>query len=149
MTTKTIPAGYHSVTPVLIVDGGQKLIDFMKQAFDAKETFCMKGPGQTIAHAELQIGDSIVMLSDASAESQARSGALYLYVEDVDAVYRRAVEAGAKSVSEPTNQFYGDRSARVTDAFGNYWGIATRVEDVPPEELERRAQSYGKKNADH
>src|ERR1700755_3105264 len=110
MTTKAIPDGYHSVTPVLTVEGGQKLIDFMKQAFDAKETFCMKGPGQKIMHAELQIGDSIIMLSDATPEFQARRSALYLYVEDVDAVYRRALEAGGKSVNEPTNQFYGDRS---------------------------------------
>src|SRR5215469_4395507 len=115
MTTKPIPDGYHTVTPYLIVDGGQKLIDFLKQAFGAKETFSMKGQGETIAHAEVQIGDSIIMISDAASEWKARSSMLYLYVEDVDAVYKRALEAGATSVREPANQFYGDRSAGVTD----------------------------------
>src|SRR5262249_24168573 len=126
----------------------QKLIDFLKQAFDAKETFCMKGAGEKIAHAELSIGDSIVMVSDASSQWPARSGAVYLYIEDVDSVYQRALRAGAKSIREPANQFYGDRSAGVEDPVGNYWGIATHVEDVPPDELKKRAEAYMKQRSE-
>jgi PhnB protein len=144
MSTKPIPDGYHSITPSLIVEGAQKLIDFLKQAFNAKETFCMRGQGETVAHAEYLIGDSIVMLSDATPQWPARSSAFYLYVEDVDAVYRRAIEAGATSVREPANQFYGDRSAGVIDPVGNHWGIATRVEEVAPEEMARRAEEFAK-----
>ena len=147
MATKPVPDGYHTVTPYLVVDGGQKLIDFLKQAFGAKETFSMKGQGETIAHAEVQIGDSIIMISDAASEWKSRSSMLYLYVEDVDAVYKRALEAGATSVREPANQFYGDRSGGVTDPVGNYWGIATHVEDVPPDELAKRADAYKKESA--
>jgi PhnB protein len=120
----------------------------LKQAFDAKETFCMRGPGETIAHAEFLIGDSKVMISDASPQWQPTKGAVYLYVEDVDAVYRRAIEAGAISVREPANQFYGDRSAGVIDPLGNHWGIATRVEEVPPDELTRRAAAFAKQSAE-
>ena len=147
MATKPIPDGYHTVTPYLVVDGGQKLIDFLKQAFDAKETFSMKGQGETIAHAEVQIGDSTVMISDSTPEWKARSSLLYLYVEDVDAVYKRALEAGATAVREPANQFYGDRSGGVTDPVGNYWGIATHIEDVLPDELAKRAAAYRKECA--
>jgi uncharacterized glyoxalase superfamily protein PhnB len=147
MATKPIPDGYHTVTPYLVVDGGQKLIDFLKQAFDAKETFSMKGQAETIAHAEVQIGDSTVMISDSTPEWKARSSLLYLYVEDVDAVYKRALEAGATAVREPANQFYGDRSGGVTDPVGNYWGIATHIEDVLPDELAKRAAAYRKECA--
>jgi PhnB protein len=147
MTTKPIPDGYHSVTPYLIVDGAQKLIDFLKRAFDGNESFCMKGEGERIMHAEVKIGDSIVMISDGTPEWKARSSMLYLYVEDIDAVYQRAVQAGATSVKEPANQFYGDRTAGVTDPVGNYWGIATRVEDVSPEELAKRSAAFAKQCA--
>jgi PhnB protein len=148
MTTKPIPDGYHSVTPYLIVDGAQKLIDFLKRAFDGKESFCMKGEGERIMHAEVVIGDSIVMISDGTPEWKARSCMLYLYVEDIDAVYQRAVQAGATSIKEPANQFYGDRTAGVTDPAGNYWGIATRVEDVSPEELAKRSAAFAKQCAE-
>lgn len=90
-------------------------------------------------HAELRLGDSVIMLSDASPEFPARSAMIHIYVPDTDAAYRRAVAAGAKPIREPADQFYGDRSAGVEDAFGNYWWIATHVEDIPPEEMERRA----------
>jgi hypothetical protein len=88
MTTKPIPEGYHTVTPYLIVDGAQKLIDFLKQAFDAKETFCMRGAGEKVMHAEVVIGDSTIMIADLTPQWQARSSMIYLYVEDVDAVYK-------------------------------------------------------------
>jgi PhnB protein len=144
MAVKPIPEGYHTVTPYLIVEGAQKLIDFLKQGFDAAERFSMPGPDGKIGHAEVQIGNSVVMLADASPRWKSTKTMLYLYVEDVDAVYKKAVAAGGKAVMEPANQFYGDRSAGVEDAFGNYWGIATHVEDVPMDELERRAEAFRK-----
>ena len=144
MAVKPIPDGYHTVTPYLIVEGAPKLIDFLKQGFGAKETFSMPGPDGKIGHAEVKIGNSMVMLADANPRWKPTKTMLYLYVEDVDAVYKKAVAAGGKSVMEPTNQFYGDRSAGVEDAFGNHWGIATHVEDVPMDELERRAQAFQK-----
>jgi PhnB protein len=144
MAVNSIPDGYHTVTPYLIVEGAQKLIDFLKQGFGAKETFSMPGPDGKIGHAEVKIGNSMVMLADANPRWKPTKTMLYLYVEDVDAVYKKAVAAGGKSVMEPTNQFYGDRSAGVEDAFGNHWGIATHVEDVPMDELERRAQAFQK-----
>jgi PhnB protein len=148
MTIKPIPDGYHTATPYLTVDGAQKLIEFLKQGFDAKETFCMKGAGEKIMHAEVVIGDSVIMISDATPQWKARSSMIYLYVEDVDGVYQRAVQAGATSIREPENQFYGDRSAGVTDPVGNYWGIATRVEDVSPEELAKRSEAFAKQCAE-
>src|ERR1700736_4759318 len=122
MTAKPIPDGYHTRTPHLIVEGAQKLVDFLKQGFGAKETFSMPGPDGKIGHAEVQIGSSMVMLADANPRWKAGKAMLYLYVEDVDSVYKKAVAAGGKSVMEPANQFYGDRSAGVEDAFGNLLG---------------------------
>ena len=144
---KPIPDGYHSVTPYLVVDGGARAIDFYKQAFGATELFRMDGPDGRIAHAEIKIGDSHVMLGDESPEMGARSPQsfggspvrLMLYVEDVDATVGRAVEAGAKLTRPVADQFYGDRTGGVTDPFGHAWYVATHVEDVPPEELKRRA----------
>ena len=133
-----IPSGYHSVTPYLVVEGASKLIDFLKKAFNAQEIARMKGPEGRVAHAEVKVGDSIVMMSDATAQFPPMPGNLYVYVEDVDMVYKRALEAGAASVSQPTNQFYGDRSASVKDPMGNIWGIATHVEEVSPDEMQRR-----------
>jgi PhnB protein len=135
---KPIPPGYHSVTPYLIVDGAPKLIDFLKDTFKAEQRDFVKGPDGRIAHAEVKIGDSIVMLSDATAEFKPIQSQLYVYVDDVDTVYKQALEAGATIVREPKNQFYGDRNASVKDPTGNVWGIATHVEDVPPDEMMRR-----------
>jgi uncharacterized glyoxalase superfamily protein PhnB len=147
MATKHTPDGYHSITASFSVDGAQKFVDFLKQVFEAKERFRMDGPGGRIMHAEFAIGDSVIMLGDAMPDWPAKSNSLYVYVDDVDTTYKRAVQAGATSVREPTNQFYGDRSASVTDPFGNSWGIATRVEDVPPDELKKRAEEFQKKFA--
>ncbi len=138
MAVKPIPEGYHTVTPYLIVDGANELIEFTKRAFGAEETVRMPGEGGTVAHAEIRIGSSIVMLSDGPSESGPTSAMLHLYVNDTDAVYRRALEAGATSVREPADQFYGDRSGGVQDAFGNQWWLATHVEDLSPEEIEKR-----------
>ena len=138
---KPIPDGYHTVTPYLIVDDVAKLIEFTQAAFGAEQSELMSGPDGKIRHAEAVMGDSKVMMGQAGGETKAMPGCLYLYVEDVDAVYAKALEAGAKSVNEPKNQFYGDRSAGVIDPLSNFWGIATHVEDVPPEEMQRRAQA--------
>ena len=142
MPTKAIPEGYHSITPYLVVDGAERLIDFLKKAVGAKERFMMKCSEGKIAHAELQIGDSIVMLADSSPQWQPTTAMIHVYVEDIDQTYQRAVAAGGKPVKEPANQFYGDRSGSVRDAFGNQWHFATHVEDVTPEEMERRAKEW-------
>ena len=138
MAVQPIPAGYHSLTPELIVEGGARLIEFLKRAFDASEVLNVPGPGASVLHAELRIGDSIVMISDALRQSP-MPASIFLYVRDADATYRRALAAGAISVLEPADMFWGDRFARVKDPSGNLWGIATHVEDVPPDELSKRA----------
>lgn len=142
-----IPDGYHSVTPYMVVDGGARAINFYKQAFGATELFRMEGPDGRIAHAEIKIGDSHVMLGDECSETGARGPqslggspvSLMLYVEDVDATVSRAVEAGAELTRPVADQFYGDRTGGVKDPFGHAWYIATHVEDVPAEELKKRA----------
>jgi PhnB protein len=141
MAVKPIPDGYHSVTPYLIVQGAGKLIDFLKQAFEAQENERLTRPDGTIGHAEVRIGDSIVMMSEASGEWKPTPGAMYLYVNDADATYKRALQAGATSTTEPTDQFYGDRSAGVKDPVGNQWWIATHKEDLSREELAKRAKA--------
>jgi len=141
MAVKPIPDGYHSITPYLVVQGAGKLIDFLKQAFAAQERERLTRPDGTIGHAEVKIGDSIVMLSEACGEWKPRPSAMYLYVNDTDAAYKRALQAGATSTMEPTDQFYGDRSAGVKDLAGNQWWIATHKEDLSPEELAKRAKA--------
>jgi len=143
MSVKPIPDGFHSVTPELNVQGAAKLIDFMKQAFGAEEIMRMPGPGGALMHAEVRIGDSVLMLADAVRDAPMQTS-LFLYVNDVDAVHRRAVQAGATSVMEPANMFWGDRFSRVKDPFGNFWGIATHIEDVPPAEMPKRAAEFMK-----
>ena len=146
MAVKPIPDGYHTVTPYLIGKGAAQLIDFWKEAFGAQETFRMPGP-EGIMHAELRIGDSAVMMSDAMAEFGPMPTMIHLYVEDVDAVYERALKAGGVSTQKPENQFWGDRAGAVKDAFGNQWWIATHVEDVAVEELERRGREMASQHA--
>jgi uncharacterized glyoxalase superfamily protein PhnB len=138
---KTAPEGYHSVNPFLIVEGAPKLIQFLKQTFDAKVEESVNRPDGRIAHTELTVGDSIIMMSDATPKYGATASHLYVYLENVDLTFKRALEAGASSVQEPTDQFYGHRTAGVKDPTGNYWWIAQHVEDVPPEELERRIRA--------
>jgi PhnB protein len=138
---KPIPDGYHSLTPIVTVEGASKLIDFLKQVFNAEEDEVYRGPDGRVIHAELRIGDSIVMLSDSTLEFPALPAMINVYTEDVDAAYERALKAGATSLREPSNQFYGDRTAGVKDANGNQWWIATHVEDVSQEELEKRMKA--------
>lgn len=136
---KPVPDGYHTVTPYLTVSDAAALLEFLTRVFDGVETFKMQGPDGTVRHAEIRVGDSMVMVGQARAEWPPRPGTLYLYVPDVDATYARALAAGARAVRAPETHFYGDRSGGVEDSQGNQWWIATHVEDVPPEELERRA----------
>lgn len=142
MAVKPIPDGYHTVTPYLTVQGAAELLEFLKKAFDAKETERITRPDGTIGHAEVRIGDSMVMLDDAMGESKAMPTAIYLYVNDADATYKRALEAGGTSVMEPAHQFWGDRHAAVKDPAGNSWSIATHIEDVPPDDLKKRAETF-------
>jgi len=142
---KPIPQGYHTVTPYLVVDGAEKIVSFMKEAFGAQPVFePMMRPDGKIMHAEYKIGDSVVMISDASERAKATSAMLHLYVPNVDAVYQKALKAGATSVMEPANMFYGDRSGGVKDPAGNQWHIGTHIEDVAPGELKKRAMEFMK-----
>lgn len=138
---RPIPEGYHSVTPYLLVTGVPHLLDFMKQAFGATERERQTSPDGSVRHAEVKIGDSMIMLGEARGEWKPMPAMLYLYVPDTDATYHRAVQAGARSLREPRNEFYGDRTAGVEDPSGNQWWIGTHVEDVTPEEMERRAKA--------
>lgn len=142
-----VPQGYHTATPYLIVRGAARAIAFYEKAFGAKELFRMGGPDGKIGHAEIMIGDSHIMMADEEPMRDARSPEslggspmfLMLYVPDVDAMFQAAVAGGAKATMPVSNQFYGDRSGMLTDPFGHKWCIATHIEDVPPEEMERRA----------
>ena len=142
MPVKPIPDDYHSVAPYLTVRGVAKLIDFLKRSFGAAEKERMTQPAGRIMHAEVRIGDSVVMMGEPADESSLMPGAIHVYVEDVDTAYRRALQAGATSLRAPEDQFYGDRSAGVRDPSGNIWWIATHKEDVSPEEMKRRAQAF-------
>jgi PhnB protein len=149
MAVKPIPDGYHTVTPYLAVDSAAQAIEYYKKAFGAKERGRMEAPDGAIAHAEIEIGDSLVMLSDPFPQSSAKppkelggtSASIFLYVEDVDAVVQQAVDAGATVAMEVADQFWGDRFGTVIDPFGHCWSIATHVEDVPAEEMEERAKA--------
>jgi len=139
MAVQAKPDGYHAVTPYLVVDGAARLIDFLEEVFDAEQVERLAAPGGRIGHAEVRIGDSRVMLGDAHGDHAPMQTMLYVYVDDVDATFQRALAAGAMSVQAPADQFYGDRNGGVKDLFGNLWWIATHIEDVPPAELQRRA----------
>jgi len=146
--TKPIPEGYHAVTPYLALDDAAEAIEFYKKVFGAKERARMEAPGGKIGHAELEIGDSVVMLADAFPQSTTRppselggtSAGVFLYVEDADAVVKQAADAGATITQEVADQFWGDRFGSVKDPFGHSWAIATHVEDVSPDEMAERAK---------
>jgi PhnB protein len=149
MATQPIPEGYHTATPYLVIDGAADAIDYYKKAFGAKERMRMEAPGNRIGHAEIEIGDSLVMLSDVFPQSTTKAptelggttAGVFLYVEDVDSVVKKAVDAGATVTMEVADQFWGDRFGSITDPFGHSWSIATHVEDVPPEEMAERAKT--------
>jgi len=147
MAVQPIPDGYPRVTPYLIADPASDAIDFYKDVLGARERMRMPSPGGRVGHAELEIGDSVIMLADEHPEAGAQSPksiggtpvTINVYVEDVDAVFERAMGAGATSLRAPENQFYGDRMGQFEDPFGHRWSIGTHVEDVSPEEMEKRA----------
>jgi PhnB protein len=138
------PEGYNDVTASLMVNDAGAALEFAKQVLGAKERLNMSTPDGKIGHAELEIGDSVVMLADASTSDQGvhMPGVLNVYVQDVDATYAKALTAGGTSLREPENMFYGDRSAGVRDPSGNHWWLSTHVEDVPPDEMAKRAEEY-------
>jgi PhnB protein len=150
MPTKAIPDGYHSVTPYLVMRDAARAIDFYKQALGATELFRFSAPDGKIGHAEIKVGDSVIMLAEEMPDMgyrgpQTLGGAavsLMLYVEDVDRQFQRAIDAGGKVKQQVTDQFYGDRSGTFEDPFGHVWTIATHVEDVSQDELVKRAATH-------
>lgn len=141
MPVKPIPEGFHALTPYLLVSDGVKFIEFLKKAFGAKEIHRSMQPDGRLMHAQMQIGDSFLMMGEPMGEYKAMPASIYVYTEDTDALYRRALAAGATSAMEPADQFYGDRSGGVKDAWGNLWWIATHIEDVSLEEINERVKS--------
>ena len=148
--TKPIPAGYHSVTPYLIIKGASDAIEYYQKAFGAIELMRIPAPGGKIGHAEIKIGDSPIMLADEFPEMGYKSPqtlggsavSIMIYVEDVDAVFKQAIAAGGKEQRPVKDQFYGDRSGTLEDPFGHVWHVATHKEDISPEEMERRAGAH-------
>src|SRR4051794_34188795 len=142
-----IPEGYPRVTPYLYIDGAAEAIDFYEKVLGAKERMRMPGPDGKLGHAELELGNSVIMLADEFPDMGVRSPksiggtplTLHVYVEDADAVFEAALGAGAKELRPMENQFYGDRSGQFEDPFGHHWSVATHVEDIPPDEMEKRA----------
>jgi PhnB protein len=152
--TKEIPKGFHTVTPYLTVTDSARAIDFYKRAFGAEEVSRLDTPEGKVAHAEIKIGDSIIMLSDEmpgwGRSPQSLGGTaveIMLYVKDVDRVFQQAIDAGAKVTMPVSDMFWGDRYGRVTDPFGHSWSLATHKEDVPPDELRKRAEAAMSKAA--
>ena len=145
-----VPEGYHTITPYLAVEDASTAIDFYKKAFGAKERVQMAGPGGSVMHAELEVGDSLIMLSDPFPQASTKppkelggtSVSIFAYVEDIDSVYKQAIDSGATSLMEPDDMFWGDRFGSVQDPFGHSWTIATHVEDVSPEEMEARSKEF-------
>lgn len=148
---KPIPDGYPRVTPYLIVDGAAAAIEFYESVLGARERMRMGGPDEKVGHAELGVGESVIMLADEHPEMGMRGPktvggtpvTIHLYVEDVDAVFEAAIAAGATALGEVKDQFYGDRSGQFEDPFGHRWSVATHVEDVPPDEMASRAAAMG------
>ena len=148
MAVKPIPDGYPSVIPYLSIENAAEAIEFYKRAFNATEILRMQAPDGTIGHAEIKIGDSPIMLSEPCDEAPIKSPkaigessfGIHLYVEDVDAIFSQALEAGAKQINPPKDQFYGDRNGTLEDPYGHIWFLSTHIEDVPPEEIDKRAQ---------
>lgn len=154
MPAQPIPEGYRSVTPYLILQKGSEALAFYQRAFDAQEILCLRGPDGRIAHAELRIGDSVVMMAEECAENPmtrsphsigGTSISLHLYVEDVDASFRKALSAGATERRPVEDRFYGDRSGVLEDPFGHVWALATHKEDLSNDEIGKRARQFFQK----
>ncbi|HMJ70167.1 MAG TPA: VOC family protein [Cyclobacteriaceae bacterium] len=145
---RTIPKGFQTVTPYLIIPGADRLIEFIKNAFGGEVTFMNRDEENQISHATVKVGNSTIMISDSMNEMKPETGMLFLYVDDVDATYNKAIQAKAQSIQEPKDEFYGDRVSAVKDEWDNKWWIATHVEDVDKEELEKRAKQARKEKAE-
>jgi PhnB protein len=145
MPVKSIPKGFHTVTPFFMVKDAPKFMKFLKKAFDAKEIGCHTMPDGTVMHAQFDLGDSKIMLAEACGKFKAIPMMVHLYVKDTDATYKQAIKAGAKSLQKPADQFYGDRSGGVIDGFGNMWWIGTHIKDVSKKEIEACFADCGKK----
>ena len=142
MAVQPVPDGYHTVTPYIVAGDAAALIDFVKAAFGAREIHAMRLPDGRVMHGDITIGDSHVMIGQAGGDSRPFPAMLYLYVADADAMYNQALAAGGTSLQEPATQFYGDRHGAVNDPWGNQWWIATHVEDVAEDEMQRRAAAF-------
>ncbi|HEY7836834.1 MAG TPA: VOC family protein [Solirubrobacteraceae bacterium] len=148
--TAPVPEGYPRVMPYLIVDGASDAIDFYSQVLGFSERMRMPGPDGRLGHAEMELGDAVIMLADENPEMGARSPrtvggtpvTIHVYVDDVDSTFERATQAGAKSLQDVEDRFYGDRSGQLEDPFGHHWNLATHVEDVSPEEMSKRAAEF-------
>jgi len=151
-SVKAIPEGYHSITPYLAVDDAARALEFYQRVFGAKEIMRMNNPQGRVGHAEIRIGDSLLMLAEETPNGGLRSPlslkgstvSIFVYLEDVDSVFHKALAAGAQEVQRPADMFWGDRYGRLTDPFGHSWSLATHIEDVSPEEMGRRAQEAAK-----
>lgn len=143
MAVKPIPEGYHTITPYISVDGASGLLEFLKSAFNAEVKVHMPMPDGKVGHAEVRIGNSMLMLGDLHPECEEATGHLCLYVDDCDTVYKRAIQAGATSTMEPKDEFYGDRASKVKDKWGNAWSIHTHVRDVSAEEMNAAMAAMG------
>ncbi len=143
MPVQPIPEDFHTVTPFLLVPDAGQLMDFLAEAFDAEEHRRMTTSDGTVMHGSVKIGDSMIMMGQAREEDPPMITMIYLYVDDVDAVYGQAIEAGAEPVREPLDEFYGDRTGGVKGPFGNLWWISTHVEDLSDEEIQRRMREHG------
>ncbi len=145
---KAIPPGYHSATPYLVVKDGNRALEYYQKAFGATQLHKMDGPGGKIMHAEFKIGDSIIMLSEEMGRNRSPQSlggspvSIFLYVENVDSVFKQAVDAGANADMPPQDMFWGDRFGSVTDPFGHQWALATHIEDVAPDEMEKRGRAF-------
>lgn len=146
MAVKPIPEGFHTVTPYLVVEGVPQLIEFICAGLGGELLEKSEMPDGTVMHAQVKVGDSIVMMGEAQEEWKPLPCFLYLYVPDADALYNQAVAAGGTSVQEPRDEFYGDRTSAVKDPGGNTWYIATHIEDVPDDEMQARAEKFAAEN---
>ena len=145
MPVKSVPKGHNHVSPYLVVEDVKKLLEFLKKVFNAKEIDRMAMPDGTLSHAEVKIGDSVVMMGAAPAGTPSMQNMIHIYCDKVDLVYQRAIKAGATSIREPADQFYEDRSGGIKDIFGNQWWMSTHIEDVSDKEMVNRALTASKK----
>lgn len=148
-SVRSIPEGFHSVTPFIMVDNAPKFLEFVKHAFGAEITYELRDDNGQVVHCNAKIGDSLIMIADTMGSMKQQTSMLYIYLDDVDAAYKKAIEAKAKPMDEPKDQFYGDRAGAVGDEWGNVWWLGTHIEDVSEEELKKRSKDEMEKRRQH